>query len=146
MTAPAQQPEQLARMIELCCKYPDIPDNCDRCEYSPKEGMRKGCCDFGYDDICKMLRSRQHPLAPMVHKDCDNCHVYLQCKEAARAATLATYKRTLDTLESLCMTRQSRYEDPEEPEDRKDFLRGMMEGTKMARLLIRQQAGERNVH
>lgn len=48
----------------------------------------------------------------------------------------ATLKTCIEELDSLCNTRTSRYEDPEEPEDRREFLRGMMEGTKMARNII----------
>jgi hypothetical protein len=52
--------EQIARMLEMSCEYPDIENNCAGCEYCPTSGMRKGCCDFGNDDIVRMLRSRPY--------------------------------------------------------------------------------------
>jgi hypothetical protein len=60
MTPPPQlyTNDQIARMLEMSCKYPDIENNCAGCEYSPTSGMRKGCCDFGNDDIVRILRSR----------------------------------------------------------------------------------------
>jgi hypothetical protein len=55
------------------------------------------------------------------------------CNDHDTAIAAKAREDDIKALESLCSTRQSRYEDPEEPEERREFLRGMMEGTKMAR-------------
>jgi len=61
MTIPPQhlQPElsdeRLIRILEIDCKYPDIQNACEKCEFWTKSGMRKGCCDFGMSDAWRIF-------------------------------------------------------------------------------------------
>lgn len=55
--------ESIVKMFESECAIPypkEGVDNCATCDFSGK-GARKGCCDFGKEDIVKLLRSRPAP-------------------------------------------------------------------------------------
>ncbi len=41
-----------------CVKGGDVHVDCENCDFSPKEGCRKGSCNFGTIDAIKILRSK----------------------------------------------------------------------------------------
>ncbi len=113
-------------IVEHGCIYPD-KDECigKHCKYHDQNPSFRDnvVCLLNEHDVADRVRSRPRssqpvPESPMVHKDCDNCHVYIQKKEAAKAER----ERVLDAMREEILLCRYNISYPEIQDESADHL------------------------